>query len=196
MADTDLLSNLPSLVVVNDADLALIQQSGNSSRATVGLIRAGLLKVDNNLSDLDDALTARTNLGIDLTQFVTTNSANDFQDNVQSNLQLLQYQEVVEAIGTTGSTQTFDLSNGNVFTATVNANTTFTFAGAKSGSVSQGFTMILTNGGNFAVTFPASVEWNLGTAPTLTENGTDILVFITPDNGTTWYGILSAQDLG
>jgi hypothetical protein len=48
--------------------------------------------------------------------------------------------------------------------------------------------LILTNGGSQTVNFPSSVDWEGGTAPTLTASGVDILVFLTVDAGTIWHG--------
>ena len=59
----------------------------------------------------------------------------------------------------------------------------------------QGFTLKLVNGGAFAQTWPASVDWPAATAPTLTASGTDVLVFITCDGGTTWYGFVAGLAL-
>ena len=44
----------------------------------------------------------------------------------------------------------------------------------------------LTNGGAYAVTWPAAVKWAGGTAPTLTASGTDLIALVTFDDGTTW----------
>ncbi len=78
-----------------------------------------------------------------------------------------------------------DLSNGTVFTKTISAATAFTFTGVPSGKAAC-FTLILTNGGSASVTWPESVNW-VGGSPNLSASGTDILTFITPDGGTTWY---------
>lgn len=87
-----------------------------------------------------------------------------------------------------------DLSAGNYFSYTVSSTTTLTFTNTPSGTVSSGFVLELTNGGVATVTFPASVKWAGGTAPTLTASGVDVLVFITDDNGTTWRGAAAMID--
>lgn len=83
-----------------------------------------------------------------------------------------------------------NLANGTVFTKTISANTTFTITGVPTGSACS-FSLILTNGGAYAVTWPASVKWTGGNVPTLTESGVDLLTFLTPNGGMTWYGVLS-----
>ena len=75
-----------------------------------------------------------------------------------------------------------------------NQSTTFTFTtGITTGSL--GFALQLANGtgGPFAITWPASVKWPNNTTPTrtTTDSKTDIWVFNSIDNGTTWYGNLA-----
>ena len=57
------------------------------------------------------------------------------------------------------------------------------------------FTLILTNGGSKTQTWPVSVDWPGGTAPTLTSSGVDVLTFVTINAGTTWMGFLAGGDL-
>lgn len=81
-----------------------------------------------------------------------------------------------------------------VFYCTATTNITFTFAGAQPTGTITEFVLELTNGGAYTITWPASVDWPSGTAPTLTTSGKDILVFYTRDGGTTWSGALSEGD--
>ena len=53
----------------------------------------------------------------------------------------------------------------------------------------------LTNGGAHTLTWPASVDWVGGTAPTLTAAGVDQLVFTTRDAGTTYFGFVAGLDI-
>lgn len=93
-----------------------------------------------------------------------------------------------------GAGTAIDQAEGNYFTKTISGSTTFTITNVPSGTVSSGFVLELTNGGSSTVTFPASVKWAGGTAPTLTASGVDVLVFITDDNGTTWRGAVAMLD--
>ena len=96
------------------------------------------------------------------------------------------------ALGNITSTATVDLTAGQVFTATVTGAVTLTFSNP---NAYDEFVLIVTNGGSAAITWPASVDWPGGNAPTLTASGVDVLVFVTSDTGTTWLGALSMEDV-
>lgn len=83
-----------------------------------------------------------------------------------------------------------DLSAGDAFTVTISAATTLTFSNVPAGKAAT-FNLIITNGGAATVTWPTSVKWASGTAPTLTASGVDVLTFLTPDGGVTWYGTVA-----
>jgi hypothetical protein len=99
------------------------------------------------------------------------------------------------AIGNTGATRTIDLVDGNFFSATLDQACTFTFSNPAASGDFCGFTLALTNGGAFAITYPASVDFVGGTAPTLTASGLDLLVFLTYDGGTTYLGLVAGLDI-
>jgi hypothetical protein len=119
----------------------------------------------------------------------------DFQDEQAIRPEIKDYAETVNAIGGTGGgTQDIDLTAGNVVTATVDTSTnTFTFSNPSATGKCCSFTLILTNGGSQTVNWPSSVDWEGGTAPTLTSSGVDILSFMTVDAGTRWYGFHSTD---
>jgi hypothetical protein len=112
------------------------------------------------------------------------------------------YSDEVVALGNTSTAITINLNQGNVFTATLTGNCTFTLANSNANS-SRGssFTLVLTNdatagrtvawaGGNFR--FPGGAST---LSRTTTANAVDIWVFFTPDNGTTYYGNISMKNL-
>jgi hypothetical protein len=99
------------------------------------------------------------------------------------------------AIGNTGATRTFDLEVANFFSATLDQACVFTFSNPPASGDFGTFVLELTNGGAFAITFPAAVDWPGGTAPTLTAAGVDQLVFTTRDGGTTWFGFVAGLDI-
>jgi hypothetical protein len=116
-------------------------------------------------------------------------------DNVISRPELTDYAITGSAAGNVGSTETFDCESANYFTATLDQASTFTFSNPPTSGKAGGFRLVLTNGGAYTITWPASVDWAGGTAPTLTASGVDILDFTTSDAGTTWYGVVVATDI-
>ena len=107
-------------------------------------------------------------------------------------------QQVVDAAMTTGLTRqalgsintntTIDWSAGSYVTATIGGALTFTFSNpAPTGKACVAY-LQLTDGGSAVITWPVSVTWSGGTAPTLRASGVDLLRFYTQDNGTTWFG--------
>ena len=116
----------------------------------------------------------------------------DGDDNTVSKVNLKDYGEITNAIGSIGGgTQDIDLTLGNCVTATVDTSTTtFTFSNSTASDERSGFRLYLTNGGSQTVNWPASVDWSGASAPTLTTSGLDILDFDTVDGGTTWHGVL------
>lgn len=88
---------------------------------------------------------------------------------------------------------TIDCSTGNYFYLTATGNITFTF-----GSVpSNVYIMVieLTNGGAHTIAYPAAVRFPSDIEPTLTSSGTDLLVFVTRDGGTSWHAQAAMIDV-
>jgi len=116
--------------------------------------------------------------------------------NSVKNIVLKSYGEKVNIIGAIGGgAQNIDLTLGGFVTATVDtAATSFTFSGAKAAGIACGFTLLITNGGSQAVTWPASLKWAGATAPSLTTAGVDVLAIFTIDGGVTWHGMIASAD--
>lgn len=112
-----------------------------------------------------------------------------------TNKTLQGYAETTNAIGNATGAKTIDLTLGNSVTATTTGGTTWTFSGAAAADELSAFSIKLVNGGSATQTWPTSVDWPAATAPTLTTSGTDVLVFITCDGGTTWYGFVAGLAL-
>ena len=116
-------------------------------------------------------------------------------DQTVSAINLKDYGEITNAIGNATGAKTIDMTLGNSVTATTTGATTWTFTNPTATDELCGFTIKLINGGSAAQNWPASVDWPSATAPTLTASGTDVLVFITCDGGTTWYGFVAGLAL-
>jgi hypothetical protein len=101
--------------------------------------------------------------------------------------------DLIMAHGNVGSAETFDLADGNLHTATLDQNSTFTFTSPASGA-GRWMTMILEGGTGspYAVTWPGSVTWIAGAAPDEPDDGDAILMtFLTVDGGTSWVGMVA-----
>ena len=116
-------------------------------------------------------------------------------DQTVSAINLKDYGEITNAIGNATGAKTIDLTLGNSVTATTTGATTWTFSNPTASDELCGFSIKLVNGGSATQTWPTSVDWPAATAPTLTTSGTDVLVFITCDGGTTWYGFVAGLAL-
>ena len=93
------------------------------------------------------------------------------------------YEQVAEAV----SALDIDLNDGNYFTKTINANSTFTFSNPPASGTVGSFTLELTHTSG-TVTWPSSVKFNADTAPTLTTGKTHLFFFVTDDGGTRYRG--------
>ena len=98
------------------------------------------------------------------------------------------YEQTVEAV----SALDIDLSTGNYFTKTINANSTFTFSNPPSSGTVGSFTLELTHTSG-TVTWPTSVKFPADTAPILTAGRTHIFIFLTDDGGTRYRGAALAD---
>ena len=116
-------------------------------------------------------------------------------DQTVSAINLKDYGEVTNALGSVSGSTTIDLTAGNSVTATAGGAISWTFSNPTASDELCGFVLKLVNGGSATQTWPGSVDWPAATAPTLTTSGTDVLVFITCDGGTIWYGFTAGLAL-
>jgi hypothetical protein len=94
----------------------------------------------------------------------------------------------------TGTAPMCDLDVAGVFTLTTSGNTTFTFSNPSASGTASSFVLILTAGGAHTITWPASVDWDLGLTPLAPASGeTNAYVFLTTDGGTRWFGFLVGE---
>jgi hypothetical protein len=106
--------------------------------------------------------------------------------------------EVVKTIASSSSDPSLDIEDGNVFKITLDNSPTFTITNPTATGSSCSITLFLLQDGTGSriVTWPNTVKWAGGTAPTLTTTASryDIIVLTTIDAGTTWFGAVSGQD--
>jgi hypothetical protein len=115
-------------------------------------------------------------------------------------IQAVGYADTITALGNTGAAINIDITSGNVFSATLTGNCTFTLRYPVA-TGSSSFTLILTNDG----TADRTVAWAGGSfrfpggaaslSRTTTANAVDVWFFFTPDGGTTYYGSIPMKNL-
>lgn len=99
--------------------------------------------------------------------------------------------------GNSGTAAYIDWNNGNKQKITLNANTTLTFAMPGESGTTPAANLILKilqdNSGSRTITWPGTVKWPGGTAPTLTTtaNAIDIICFYF--DSTSYYGSFSTN---
>ena len=182
-------------------DGGVLLGSGTGAVTAMAVLSNGEMIVGDGSGDpvAESGATLRTSIGLGTMAVVNTNAvpaqtlngAVTGADQIVSAINLKDYGEVTQALGSAGGTRTVDLNNGNSVTATVSASAnTFVFSNPTASDELCGFTLGLTNGGSQTVNWPSSVDWTAATAPTLTASGVDWLVFWTVDGGTIWNGKL------
>lgn len=98
------------------------------------------------------------------------------------------------AVASSSAVAVYDLETGNSFTTTLTEDiTTVTLSNPPaSGTMGEIIIKFIQDGtGSWTVTWPASVQWQGGTGPTITTTattGTDLVTLKTFDGGTIWYG--------
>lgn len=145
-------------------------------KAGTGGIGSFFLQAANNLSDLANAATARTNLG------VQPSVAPSFTGGMTLTGGLGQTGGTVQNVDALGALN-IDWSAADFHTKSISANSTFTFSGITAAKA-QGAILQLIISSSATTTWPASVKWAAGAAPTL-GNGTHVIGLVTFDGGTT-----------
>ena len=175
LVDADIGVNVQAYdaTILVDADIGSTVQAYNAAIMVDGDIGVTVQGYDADTSKTDVAETRSASINM--------------ADNIVQRPVIKDYAETKVAM----AANDVDLSLGNVQTKTISGAQTLTFSNSPASGSAGSFTLLLTNGGSATVTWPTSVDWPVGTAPTLTAAGLDILVFTTIDGGTTWYGIAS-----
>ena len=107
-------------------------------------------------------------------------------------------QEESTVVSSSSNAATLNLNLGTVFTHTLSENVTYTFSNpAASGYASTFIFKITQDSSARTITWPGSVDWAGGAAPTISSGSGDVDVFVfhTVDGGTIYYGFTAGQDL-
>ena len=124
--------------------------------------------------------------------------AQNLQDNELIRAKLRDYSETVSSPTISSGTLVLNLETSNIFTVALNAAiTTLTISNPPASGSGGSFTLIFTADGTArSVTWPASIKWSGGTAPTITSTSgkVDSFAFFTSDGGTNWQGYVGGQN--
>lgn len=182
---------------VNSNFATLATQALNRTGGTI----TGNVSVDNNITvdgaDISDYLDGSGNLTVPGTATIT-GALTGNGGGVLTNPELKNYRETSSSAAISTNTLTLNLANGNHFSVPLNANiTTLAFSNIPPSGKAAGVVLAFTADGTLrTITWPASVKWAGGTAPTMTStNGkVDLVTLYTVDAGTTWYAVLGGQN--
>jgi hypothetical protein len=183
-----------------------VNESGTTKKVT-GTQLSTFIRGNVTLGDLSVTASAAelnyndiTTLGTSEASKTVTADANG-DVNLSEELKAKSYNETYAAVTSSGASTTVNCETGNAFSHTLTEATTFTFSNppASGTAYSMSIEIIQDSGASgYAITWPTSVDWPSGTAPTLTATASakDVFVFYTRDSGTTWYGFTAGQALG
>jgi len=190
--DTDLLTLGSSILTV----------AGEVSMTTLDIGGTNVTATATELNKLDGVTATTTELNYtDVTTLGTTEASKAVTADANG-VVTFDNGTIEEATTITSSSNaaTLDLRAGNVFEHTLTENVTYTFSNpASSGRVSSFVLKIKQDGSGsgFTVTFPSSVDFAGGSAPTLTStaNAIDTFVIFTTDGGTIYNLLVAGQDI-
>ena len=198
---TGTLQNGGSNVVV-DTDIGSTVQAFDSNTA---LYDATTSNFTGTLQNGGSNVVVDTDIGSTVQAFDADTTKNDVANTFTANqavsaeLIATSYNETFAAVTSSSNATTVNCEAGNVFSHTLTEATTFTFSNPPASGTAFGFTLKIVqdaSASGFAITWPAAVDWPDNTAPTLTAtaNAVDVLVFVTHNGGTTWYGFTAGKD--
>ena len=178
---------------------------GDGTRTLLSFVEDGsavnFLQIENQATGAGPILRATgSNTNVDLhldckgSGSIVADADLQMGDNVLSGLEIKDYGETANSLGNISGSTAINLANGQIVTGTLIASASFSISNVPPGGGAS-FTLILTNGGASTLTWPGSVAWTNGTAPSLTAAGVDVLTFVTANTGTTWYGFLAGIDM-
>ena len=163
----------------------------------VGKVRLGSTTISVDAQELNMCDIGPDGFGVtsDLA-FVHTDVSGDVRFSEEVTVKTINETHVT----TSGSgTQDLNQESANVFIHTSSGNTTFTFSNPPSATYVHSFTVIhkQDGSGGHSITWPGTVDWPGGSAPSVTSsaNAVDVFTFITYDGGTSYYGFLAGSDV-
>lgn len=176
---------------IGSVDANSIIVSGNTTISSFGTSAAGVIRRLIFESVLTLTFNA-TSLSLPGRENITTTVGDvaEFLSLGSGNWRCISYARSSPAqdtnIVTMGAATAIDCSLGTFFMKTVSGNITFTITNPPA-SRAFSFTIKITHTSG-TITWPASVVWPSGTAPTLTTGKVHLFMFVTDNAGTKWRG--------
>ena len=172
----------------------LFDGNGTGWEVGLGTITGAALSRDTIIASSNSnaaiTLTAGTHTIVNAPVPSKATGDSDFGNTEQDNLLLVAYNEKLPTPASVTGTLTIDLSLGRTQSAVLTENTTLAFSNPPVSGVAAAVTLKLAQDatGSRTFTFPASVKYSGGTAPTLSSAASeyDWLTFVTVDGGTTY----------
>lgn len=199
------ISDMTAAAAASGTQELEVNDSGSTKKVTGaqlstyirGTVTLGDLSVTASAADLNT--TDVTTLGTSEASKVVTADANG-DVSLSEELKAKSYNETYAAVTSSGASTTVNCETGNSFSHTLTESTTFTFSNPPASGTSYSFSIEIiqdASASGFTVTWPTSVDWPSGTAPTLTAttSAKDVFVFTTRDGGTNWYGFTAGLAL-
>jgi len=199
------ISDMTAAAAASGTQELEVNDSGSTKKVTGaqlstyirGTVTLGDLSVTASAADLNT--TDVTTLGTSEASKVVTADANG-DVSLSEELKAKSYNETYLAVTSSGAAVTVNCETGNSFSHTLTESTTFTFSNPPASGTAYSFSIEIiqdASASGFTVTWPTSVDWPSGTAPTLTATASakDVFVFTTRDSGTTWYGFTAGLAL-
>ena len=186
---TDLTDTGDSSLHYHSTDRARTNHTGTQTASTISDFDT---EVSNNSSVT--ANTAKTGVTTEISNIVEDTTPElggdlDCLNKALKNIALAEF-NIEYDNGNSSTADTIDWNNGNKEKSTLTGNCTYTFT-SPSGPCNLTFKVIQDATGSRTVTWPATVKWGAGTAPTLSTaaNSIDIVTFYF--DGTNYYGVAS-----
>ena len=202
----DLDMNGQDIITTSNADIDLapngtgrVVVKGNTNQGSI------VLNCENNSHGItiqSAPHSASASYTVKLPNALGTTSASAFVTTDANGVATFDNGTIEESTSVTSSSNaaTLNLRDGNVFEHTLTENVTYTFSNpAASGKVSSFVLKIKqdASASGYTVTFPGTVDFVGGTAPTLTAtaNAIDTFVIFTTDGGTIYNLLVAGQDI-
>jgi len=207
------IAAVSALVSANTVAIAAVSASVSALQVQVNAVSVSVgqrvLKAGDTMTGALDISTSADAQAVSVAGYATFTSRvsisagfytgeQNYQDNLATRPKFKDYSLQAVVKTSVSATTTLDLTEGNFFTVLAGGSTTYVFANppvsSTNGPAAGGFVLELQNGGAATVTWPSTVDWPGGTAPTLTASGFDVIVCITDDGGTNWRCVQSMKD--